>query len=173
MAPDPEEIFPVVDEDGRQIALAPRRICHDGKSKLLHPVVHLHLFDHKGNLYLQKRASTKDLLPGCWDTSVGGHVNPGEAVEEALKRETLEELGLRSFEYRFNKKYVWESARERELVFSYSGRSSESPVADPGEIDEGRFWTVEEIRSKLGSGVFTPNFEHEFLFILSEQNLFV
>lgn len=169
MAPDPEEIFPVVDEEGNQISLAPRRICHDGKSKLLHPVVHLHLFDDKGNLFLQKRALTKDLLPGCWDTSVGGHISPGEAVEDALKRETNEELGLIIFYYRFNKKYVWESPRERELVFSFSGSSKETPIADPGEIDEGRFWTIEEIRKNLGSGKFTPNFEYEFLHILSEQ----
>jgi isopentenyldiphosphate isomerase len=162
MAPDPDELFPIVDEDGNQISLAPRRICHDGKSKLLHPVVHLHLFDSNGNLFLQKRAATKDLLPGCWDTSVGGHVNPGEKVEDALKRETAEELGLKEFEYRFNKKYVWESKRERELVFSFTGTSEETPVPDPGEIDEGRFWSITEIEENLGSGIFTPNFEHEF-----------
>lgn len=169
MAPDPEELFPVVDEEGNQVSLAPRRICHDGKSKLLHPVVHLHLFDRNGNLFLQKRASTKDLLPGCWDTSVGGHVSPGEKIEEALRRETREELGLIDFRYSFNLKYIWESKRERELVFSYTGSSDEIPVTDPGEIDEGRFWTISEIRETLGKGVFTPNFEHEFLIILGEQ----
>jgi isopentenyldiphosphate isomerase len=80
------EIFPVVDEEGNEISLAPRTVCHDGKSMLLHPVVHLHLFNEKGELFLQKRALTKDLLPGKWDTSVGGHISPGEKPEEALKR---------------------------------------------------------------------------------------
>jgi len=50
------EIFPVVDEDGNEISTAPRTVCHDGKSMLLHPVVHLHLFNEKGELFLQKRS---------------------------------------------------------------------------------------------------------------------
>lgn len=40
---------------------------------LLHPVVH-HLFNFRGELYLQKRPEWKDIQPGRWDTAVGGHV---------------------------------------------------------------------------------------------------
>jgi len=160
------EIFPVVDKDGHEIFRAPRSVCHDGKSMLLHPVVHLHLFNRNGELFLQKRAMTKDLLPGMWDTSVGGHMSPGEKPEEALKRETGEELGIKHFNYELIKKYIWESARERELVYSFRGTSDETPLIDPGELDDGRFWTLQEIKSKIGTGIFTPNFEHEFVMIL-------
>ena len=156
------EIFPVVDEEGNEISRAPRSVCHDGKSMLLHPVVHLHLFNRKGELFLQKRAMTKDLLPGKWDTSVGGHISPGEKPEEALKRETEEELGIKNFTCEFIKKYIWESSRERELVYSFRGTSDETPVINPVELDDGRFWTMEEIKSDLGKGIFTPNFEKEF-----------
>jgi isopentenyldiphosphate isomerase len=159
---DPEELFPVVDEDGNQISLAPRSVCHDGKSKLLHPVVHLHLFNEKGELYLQKRALTKDLLPGYWDTSVGGHLSPGENAEDALRREAQEELGITRIGFRFNRRYIWESERERELVYSFTGSTSETPVPDRHEIEEGRYWSIGEIKSNLRKGVFTPNFEHEF-----------
>jgi isopentenyldiphosphate isomerase len=58
-----EEWFPIVDEEGNEISRAPRSVCHDGKSMLLHPVVHLHLFNRQGELFLQKRAMSKDLLP--------------------------------------------------------------------------------------------------------------
>ena len=156
------EIFPVVDEEGNEISTAPRSVCHDGKSMLLHPVVHLHLFNKKGELFLQKRAMAKDLLPGKWDTSVGGHISPGEKPEEALKRETEEELGITVFNYEFIKRYIWESSRERELVYSFRGTSDEIPVVNPDEIDDGRFWTLEEIKASLGKGIFTPNFEIEF-----------
>ena len=60
------------------------------------------------------------------------------------------------------KKYIWESARERELVYSFTGTSDEIPVVNPDEIDDGRFWSLTEIRNNLGKGIFTPNFEHEF-----------
>ncbi len=106
---------------------------------------------------------TKDLFPGYWDTSVGGHLSPAESVEDALKRETLEELGLTVFEYSFLRKYIWESHRERELVYSFTGNTTEIPVPNKDEIEEGRYWTPDEIRGKLGKDVFTPNFEFEFL----------
>ena len=48
-----EEMFPIVDEQGNITGAATRGECHNG-SKLLHPVVHLHVFNSKGELYLQK-----------------------------------------------------------------------------------------------------------------------
>jgi len=157
-----DEIFPVVDENGNEIGRAPRSVCHNGKSMLLHPVVHLHLFNDKGELFLQKRSASKDLLPGMWDSSVGGHISPGEDPETALRREAEEEIGIRNFSFHLNNKYIWQSQRERELVFSFSGTSDEVPNIDPVELDDGRFWKIEEIRKNLGRKIFTPNFEHEF-----------
>jgi isopentenyldiphosphate isomerase len=159
---DPEELFPVVDDDGNTIGTALRSVCHDGKSMLLHPVVHLHLFNSKGELYLQKRSITKDIQPGKWDTSVGGHVGPGESVEVALRREAMEELGITDFEPTFITKYIWKSSRERELVNSYKSITDFLPEINKAEIDEGRYWPLKEIITDLGKDVFTPNFEHEF-----------
>lgn len=57
-----EEMFPIVDEQGNIVGVATRGECHDG-SKKLHPVVHLHVFNSKGELYLQKRPEWKDIQP--------------------------------------------------------------------------------------------------------------
>jgi len=158
----PDELFPVVDESGNQTALAPRSVCHDGKSMLLHPVIHLHLFNKKGELFLQKRSLNKDIAPGLWDTSVGGHVNPDEKAEEALLRETREELGIALEEYFFLYSYIWQSARERELVKTFKAITSQMISVNHDEISEGKYWSIGEIKKHIGTGIFTPNFEHEF-----------
>ena len=119
-----EEWFPLIDEQGNTIGKATRRECHNG-SKLLHPVVHLHIINNDGELYLQKRSMNKDIQPGKWDTAVGGHIDYGDTV--------------------------------------YTGKIQ----IDPVEIDDGKFWTFSEIHENMGKGIFTPNFEQEFLRIES------
>lgn len=156
-----QEIFPIVDEEGKVIGSATRGECHSG-SKLLHPVVHLHVFNSKGDIYLQRRPEWKDIQPGKWDTAVGGHIDYGETPEEALHREVREELGITDFQAEFVDKYVFESKRERELVYVsrtiYDGEIR--PSAE--ELDGGRFWTKEEIYEAMGKDILTPNFEYEY-----------
>lgn len=164
-----EEYFPLVDENGHVTGKATRTECHSG-TFLLHPVVHLHVVNHRGELYLQKRAKSKDIQPGKWDTSVGGHVDFGEETNEALFREAKEELGISGFEAVFMHRYIFTSMVEKELVNSFYTLYDGIIKPDPEEISEGRFWSYEEIVSKSGKDIFTPNFEYEFG-LLMQNNL--
>lgn len=155
------EMVPVVEENGLVIGQATRQSVHGG-TKLMHPVIHLHIINREGCLYIQKRSMKKDLLPGCWDTAVGGHVDYGESLEEALYREASEELGFREFNPVYLKSYVWESAREKELVNVFATVGNFTLRPDNDEVAEGRYWNMTEIESNLGMGIFTPNFEQEF-----------
>lgn len=157
-----EEMFPIVDEEGNITGAASRGECHNG-SMLLHPVVHLHIFNSRGELFLQKRPAWKDIQPGKWDTAVGGHVDLGENIQQALVREAAEELGIdvSALQVESLGHYVFQSSCERELVFPhrvvFDGEVCPSP-----ETDGGRFWSAMELSDVLGKDVFTPNFESEY-----------
>lgn len=156
-----QEYFPLVNEEGKTIGKATRKECHSG-SKMLHPVVHLHIFNDNGDLYLQKRSMRKDIQPGKWDTAVGGHIDYGESVEEALRREVREELGVTDFSPIKITSYIFESAIEKELVNTFCTVYNGPFNPDPEELDGGRFWAIDEILESIGKGIFTPNFENEF-----------
>lgn len=156
-----KEEFPIVDENGNITGCATREECHSG-SMLLHPVVHLHVFNSKGELYLQKRPDWKDIQPGMWDTSVGGHIDLGENVDAALKRESREELGIIDYNPISLGHYVFESKREKELVYVNKTVYDGEVNPDRDELNGGRFWTIDEIDNNLGKNIFTPNFENEY-----------
>ena len=156
-----EEWVPLVDDSGNITGKAPRSLVHRNPG-MLHPVVHLHVLNSKGEIYLQKRSMNKDLLPGKWDTAVGGHIGLGETVEQALQRETNEEIGLKDFKAQPLARYRWDSGVESELVFSFITLYNATLYPDKQEIEEGKFWKVNEIEAMLGKGILTPNFEKEF-----------
>lgn len=162
LEPGRKEMFPVVDPSGLVEGIASRQYCHSG-SKVLHPVVHLHIVDRFGRLYLQKRSMKKDIQPGKWDTAVGGHVDFGETLLEALFRESSEELGLREFNPVYIESYVFESEIEKELVNVYAAVGSFTLSPDMDEVDEGRYWDIKDIEENLGKSQMTPNFEQEFI----------
>lgn len=157
-----EEIFPLVDVEGNVLGKATRKYCHS-LTFVLHPVVHLHIFNTKGELFLQKRPAWKDVQPGKWDTAVGGHMEYGETVEDALLREVSEEVGLTKADYEpvFVARYDFHSKTEYELVNVFKCITDKTPIPSE-ETDGGRFFSRDEILSLLGKDFFTPNFEDEW-----------
>lgn len=161
MKDNEHELLPLVDEDGQVVGTATRGECHNGSMRL-HPVVHLHVFNTAGELYLQHRPAWKDIQPDRWDTAVGGHVDCGESVEQALAREVREEIGLTDYEAEFMARYVNQTERERELVTAFRTVTDRTPQPS-AELDGGRFFTREEILQRMGTDFFTPNFETEWM----------
>lgn len=161
-----EEIFPLVDETGKIVGQAPRSVCHDG-SKLLHPVIHLHIFNSNGELFLQKRSATKDVQPNRWDSSVAGHIDLNETPEAAAIREANEELGLTNIHPQFITQYIIETDTEKELSYCYFIIYDGHFILNKEELADGKFWKIEDINAQLGKNVFTTNFELDYLTFLN------
>ena len=60
---------------------------------LYHLVVHVCIFNKKGEMLIQHRQPFKDGWPGMWDITVGGSSVSGDSSVTAAEREVLEELG--------------------------------------------------------------------------------
>ncbi len=155
------DFFEIVDDDDQVIGLRPRSECH-GNPDLVHRVSHVLVFNSAGNLLLQKRSLLKDVQPGKWDTSVGGHVDPGENYLQAAYREMEEELGVTGQPLKVLYSSKIRNNFESENVMTYLVVYDGKICFNRTEIDEIRFWTPSEIDEALGRGILTPNFEEEW-----------
>lgn len=139
-------MFDIVDENDNVIGCGLRKEVHE--KSFYHRSVHILLFNSKGELFLQKRALTKDENPGLWDTSSAGHVNTGEDYFTGAQRELQEELSITADLVPFMK-FKACAATFWEHVNIYTCLTDDKIVCDPVEISEGRFWTVDEIKGSI------------------------
>lgn len=87
-----KELWDVLDENGNLTG----RVIERGKplaegDYML--AVHIYIYNSQGEYLMQKRSSTKEVLPGVWDTT-GGAVTAGEDSLTGAIREVEEEIGI-------------------------------------------------------------------------------
>lgn len=152
-----DEYLEVVNEKGEILGRKLRSSIH-GNPELIHRVAHVLIFNSKGEILLQKRSHKKDVAPGKWDTSVGGHIGMGETVEEAVMREMEEELGIKGIMPEFIYSYIHSNPYETELVYTHHCIYEGKIKFNSEEIEEVRYWKLNEID---GSGIFSDNLQHE------------
>lgn len=93
-------------------------------------------------------------------------MSANEKIEESLKREAREEIGLSNFAATHAHTYVWKSPVENEYVLAFK-TVSDGPFKPEieEEVDELRFWSVEELREELNKSAsernITPNLAEE------------
>ena len=111
------EFLPIVNERGNIVGRAMYVELHKG-NKMLHPVVHLHVMNGKGE--------TKRLY--WW------HVAFGDTPEKTLKRKMAETLGLSGVNPKLKRQYIRETKTEKELVYVFTVVSEEDlPITTEGK----------------------------------------
>lgn len=156
-----DEQFDVVDEHNQVTGQASRYHVH--QHNLLHRAVHIVVSNSQGEVFLQKRAMRKDLLPGCWTTSCSGHVDAGETYAQAAVREVQEELGIvvtgiEAMELLFEQAACPDTGYEFIEVY---GLVWDDPVTpNPAEISEGRWLAPADVDAWIvhAPADFAPSF---------------
>jgi len=146
---------------------------------LIRRIARIFIINSKGKILLTKRADNRLLLPGVWDQSSGGHVDPGETYEQAAYRELKEELGISGIPLKYLGHFYLENdiGNDHHRLFSsaYVGIYNTVPVMDKREFSEYKWLSIKEIeamqkREKFGHA-FKPTFNllKEYLKLNSQE----
>ena len=88
------ELVDLYDEDRLPLGRMAERHAPKGPGEY-RTVIHVCVFNSRGQLLIQRRSREKAIWPERWDVSVGGGVDAGETSRQAAEREVREELGIR------------------------------------------------------------------------------
>ncbi len=139
----------------------------------LRSIVHVCVFNSKGELLIQHRVQDKESWPGLWDISIGGHIDAGEYSQQGAQRELKEELGI---EEDF-------SDSRPALTLSFSGGydnfyiikkdlNTDELILQKEEVQEAMWASEEKILELIKNGSFIPYKTSliKLLFNMNEEN---
>jgi 8-oxo-dGTP pyrophosphatase MutT (NUDIX family) len=150
-----DELVTIVDEQNNEIGAVIRREMRAGR--LLHRATYVLVFNSQGELYVQKRTSSKDVFPGYYDVAAGGVVLAEEGYEEGAERELEEELGIRGTPLTPLFDFYYEDDHIRLWGRAFSCKYDGELVLQEEEIESGEFMQVEEVFRLAESEPFTPD----------------
>lgn len=147
-----QEIIDIIDEQNRVVGNCTKKELY--LKKHLHRIVHVLIFNNKGELLLQLRSKNKSYLPEYWGTSVGGHTSSGESPEEAAIREMQEELGIQLKLEPYVEDW-FDSVDEidlRKLLVTFKANSNGPFRLFKDEVEKVKFFSIDEIKRMISTG---------------------
>jgi len=120
----------------------------------LHRAFSVFVFNSRGELLLQKRASEKYHSGGLWTNTVCSHPKAGEEVAASAKRRMMEEMGFEceitkvfTFVYKAN---VGDGLTEHEYDHVFFGYSDTAPMPNHDEVEDWKYvdmdWLNQDVK---------------------------
>ena len=169
---DIEEMLCVLDENGNSTGkLEKKSIVH--ANKIFHNEIVLWIIDKQNkSVLLERRSANKKLDPNKL-APVAGHVSEYETLEEALFRETLEEIGVDVSSYEIKKLCAYKVETESNCCFqhhyyTYAKLKTEELKIQLSELSEVLYVDYLELKHKMltddDDTVFKKSVNHVKLF---------
>lgn len=146
---DPFEVVDIVDENDQVLSQTTKADAH--AKGLLHRCVIAEVIDSSGR-WMMVRHSPHKQDKNQFVSPMGGHIRAGENVEEALKREVLEELGIENFKFKLVGKAIFNRPVnghiENHLFIVYETFSDLEPTLNDEAVEWKKF-SKEELKTAL------------------------
>jgi len=141
----------LVNENDEEVGVMGKTEAHE--KGLLHRAFSVFIFDSKGRMLLQQRASEKYHGAHLWTNACCSHPYPGETVEEAAKRRLKEELGFTtnlneifSFTYRAE---VENNLIEHEFDHVFAGEYESKIHPNESEVADVAYEDIQKIKEEM------------------------
>ncbi len=157
------ELMDIVDINDNVVGRAIREEAN--KKGLLHRIVHVLVFNDKGDLALQLRSKNVSYLNGYWTTSASGHVSSGETYEEAAIREYKEELGAAG-KLEFFSKDLYEAGNLHKFLGVFKTVNNGPFGPGDGSVERVEFFTVRQMQKMVER---RDKMHPELLFLLEKH----
>lgn len=148
-----EERIILVDENDNAIGPIEKLEAHE--KGLLHRAFSVFIFNSKGELLLQKRASGKYHSADLWTNTCCSHPNYGEKTQDAIRRRLKEEMGMTvevDFKFKFTYKASLENKlTEHEIDHVYFGISDDSPLINHEEVSDWKYISLKDVHKEIES----------------------
>ncbi|WP_213278649.1 isopentenyl-diphosphate Delta-isomerase [Chryseobacterium indologenes] len=163
-----EEFVVLVNPEDEVLGLMEKQQAH--VNGLLHRAFSVFLFNSKGEMLLQKRASGKYHSPNQWTNAVCSHPRDRETYKEGALRRLKEELGIETeLSEKFNFIYkadVGSGLWEHELDHVFVGNYEADFNLNKEEVEDVRFISPENLDKEISE--HPENFTEWFKIILEE-----
>lgn len=158
------EFLDVVNDNDEVVGKASYKEIYE--NKLQHRIVHVLIFNDKGEMLLQLRSKHKSFCSHHWSTPVGGHVQSGERYREAALREFQEELGTVT-KIIFVYKDLYDDGKAlKKILVTFKATSNGPFNVNPKEVEKVEFFSLSKIQEMINGG---EKFHPELLFLLKKH----
>ena len=131
---------------------------------LTHRIVHIFVFNDKGEMALQLQSRHKAFCPLHWVSAAAGHVKAGESYQEAAARELKEEVGIEK-DVSFAHKDLYQNGGLKKMIATFVGQFNGPFKIRPEEVERIEFFSLEKVKEMMSSEKFHP----ELLFLLKRH----
>lgn len=141
----------LVNENDEAVGAMEKMEAH--RKALLHRAFSVFVFNSKGEMLLQQRATHKYHSPGLWTNACCSHPQPGEETAAAAKRRLQEEMGfvipvLKIFDFIYKAAFD-NGLTEYEFDHVFAGEYEGPVLFNADEVQDICFKTMPEISNSL------------------------